>query len=460
MPKQSIFHFEISERKLLLRFFDLIFITLNLIALNYIFKDTYIYFGDRFLIWLVCYLCYYIFFATVFELYVLKKAESRFSVFKNLILSLTTTTIIYLLTPYITPVFPSNRFYILITFLSNLGILTLWRFSYITFITAPRFYKRVIFVGEDFNIDEIVSELRIFDKNYEIIGFIDTLNKHSSSGSITSYKLSELSHIISSKAVGEIVVADSYKGVNQDLYNELTPLLKTGIPIKPFSKIYEEITKRILLKNISNDFYYYFPFSRSNQNQFYLLLNRFLDLSISIIGLVLLGILIPFVCLINFFFNKGSLFYIQKRVGKFSKPFNIIKFRTMVEDAEKHGPQWSIENDLRITPFGKFLRATRIDELPQFINIIKGEMSLIGPRPERPEFVNKLMKSIPFYETRHIIKPGLTGWAQVNAKYADSEDKTILKLQYDLYYIKKRSVYLDFRILVKTISTIIFFRGQ
>jgi len=185
-----------------------------------------------------------------------------------------------------------------------------------------------------------------------------------------------------------------------------------------------------------------------------------MDIVIGIIGLVFLLFMIPFVILINLFLNKGRLFYIQQRVGKFSKPFNIIKLRTMAKDAESHGVKWAEKNDLRITPFGKLLRLTRIDEMPQFVNVLLGEMSLIGPRPERPEFVAELMKSIPFYETRQIIKPGLTGWAQVNAKYANSKDDTIEKLQYDLYYIKERSLFLDFRIIVKTISTIVFFKGH
>ncbi|WP_371815982.1 sugar transferase [Flavobacterium sp. CS20] len=138
----------------------------------------------------------------------------------------------------------------------------------------------------------------------------------------------------------------------------------------------------------------------------------------------------------------------------------MVKLRTMIRNAEKGGAQWAKKNDSRITPFGKILRKTRIDELPQFINVFKGDMGLIGPRPERPEFVEELKEKIPFYETRYIIKPGLTGWAQVNAKYASSDDDTLEKLQYDLFYIKERSVFLDFRIIVKTISTIIFFRGQ
>ena len=132
----------------------------------------------------------------------------------------------------------------------------------------------------------------------------------------------------------------------------------------------------------------------------------------------------------------------------------------MCYDAEPNGAQWAQKNDSRVTRFGKFLRRSRLDEIPQFYNILKGDMSLIGPRPERPYFVKELAEMIPFYDTRHVIKPGLTGWAQVMADYGDSHGDSLDKLQYDLYYIKHRNVFLDITILTKTLSTIIFFRGQ
>jgi len=132
----------------------------------------------------------------------------------------------------------------------------------------------------------------------------------------------------------------------------------------------------------------------------------------------------------------------------------------MIKNAETNGAQLASRGDVRITKFGNFLRRSRLDELPQFFNVLKGDMSLIGPRPERPEFVKTLSEKIPFYEVRQIIKPGLTGWAQVNSKYANSDEDMIEKLQYDLYYIKHRSIFLDLRIILKTISTVIFFRGQ
>lgn len=192
----------------------------------------------------------------------------------------------------------------------------------------------------------------------------------------------------------------------------------------------------------------------------YLFFNRIFNIAISIVGILMSLCLLPIILLGNVLGNRGPLFYFQDRIGKNGNVFKIIKFRTMIEHAERNGAVWSEKNDIRITKFGKFMRHCRLDEIPQFLNILKGDMNLIGPRPERPTFVSELSKSIPFYETRHIIKPGLTGWAQVKARYGSSVDDSLLKLQYDLYYIKHRSFFLDIIIIVKTLSTMIFFRGQ
>jgi len=183
-------------------------------------------------------------------------------------------------------------------------------------------------------------------------------------------------------------------------------------------------------------------------------------LLISLLGLVFFLLILPFILVANLISNRGKLFYAQERVGKFGRHFKILKLRTMMKDAEPDGPRYASKNDLRTTRFGKFLRRSRIDEIPQFYNVLKGEMSLIGPRPERPVFVKELSEVIPFYETRHVVKPGLTGWAQVKADYGNCHTDSLVKLQYDLYYIKHRGIFLDLKILLKTLSTIIFFRGQ
>ncbi len=187
---------------------------------------------------------------------------------------------------------------------------------------------------------------------------------------------------------------------------------------------------------------------------------RVFEIIISVSGLSIGILFLPFILIGNAVGNRGTLFYTQERVGKDAKVFKIFKFRTMVKNAESNGAVFTTINDARINVFGKFLRKTRIDEFPQFINILKGEMAVIGPRPERPIFVDEIAALMPFYETRHVIKPGLTGWAQVNYSYGETIDDSLIKLQYDLYYIKHRSIFLDLNIMFKTVTTVVFYRGQ
>lgn len=167
----------------------------------------------------------------------------------------------------------------------------------------------------------------------------------------------------------------------------------------------------------------------------------------------------PIISILNLFFNKGILFYTQKRVGLDGKEFLIYKFRTMVANAEQGGVQMAQKNDARITPLGRVLRMLRIDEVPQILAILKGDMNFIGPRPERLHYVEQLIKKHPAYRLRHLIKPGLTGWAQVNFRYGENMEDSITKLSYDLYYLKHKNVLLDIQILLKTVSAVLFTRG-
>ena len=189
-------------------------------------------------------------------------------------------------------------------------------------------------------------------------------------------------------------------------------------------------------------------------------LKRFADLLISAVLLICtIPILIP-IALAIYLQDRGPVFYSQIRTGLFGEPFKIYKLRTMHQKAETNGPRWSGPNDQRITPMGKWLRQTRLDELPQLLNIIKGEMSLIGPRPERPELEHNLEAEIPNYRLRHLLRPGLSGWAQVNMAYASSVEDAELKLSYDLYYLRNYGPWLDLLILMKTIKTVLKGAGR
>jgi exopolysaccharide biosynthesis polyprenyl glycosylphosphotransferase len=159
--------------------------------------------------------------------------------------------------------------------------------------------------------------------------------------------------------------------------------------------------------------------------------------------------------------DRGPVFYAQERVGKDGKSFRVLKFRSMGVDAEKGGkPQWAAQNDPRVTRVGNFMRKTRIDELPQILNVFKGEMSFVGPRPERPYFVEQLIEVVPYYNVRHSIKPGITGWAQVRYGYGSSAEDALQKLQYDLYYVKNNSLFLDVLILIDTLKVVLFRSGR
>ena len=353
---------------------------------------------------------------------------------------------------------------ILYFYCSIVSALLLWRWIYITFITSPRFYKKALIVGEISSIQTIIEAFKNSDPNYKIIGFINCETEKIENikfNGAKEFSPNDIHRVVKEENISEIVIA-SYNSetITPAIYRDLIMLLESGFPIKEYTQAYEEMTQRIPVQFVGKDFYKYFPFSRSNHNKLYLFFRRLFDIIISIVGLIAGLVFLPLIVLGNFIGNKGALFYTQERIGKNGKPFQIIKYRSMVVDAEVNGAVWAQKNDARITKFGKFLRHSRLDEIPQFINILKGEMSLIGPRPERPYFVNELSELLPFYETRHIVKPGLSGWAQVKTKYGSSVDDSLLKLQYDLYYIKHRSFFLDLNIIVKTISTIIFFRGQ
>jgi len=195
-------------------------------------------------------------------------------------------------------------------------------------------------------------------------------------------------------------------------------------------------------------------------SSFYDLAKRLIDITVALVGALILLATFPFIGLAIVLDSGFPILYAQDRLGKGGQPYRIIKFRTMYQNAESNGPQFTREHDSRITRVGKFLRKSHMDEFPQFINVLRGEMSMVGPRSERPELVKELQKQVPFYRARLLVKPGITGWAQVNFGYADSVEDTAIKIEYDLYYITHRSIVLDLSIMMRTFGTIFGFRGQ
>ena len=402
---------------------------------------------------------YILFFGSVFEIYHLKKSSNFFKILKGIVATSSITLLVYILTPFFSPELPESRIQIIYFYLSIILSMSIGRLAYIFLINSPIFKKSILLIADGDLFEGIENDLAIADANYKIKYFINTNNDSNevhTDKQVPSEKLKEFVQ----NDIHEIVVTRSSKFSSSELYSDLLDLFNQGKVIKEYSEVYEELSGRVYISFKDKDFYKQFPFSQHRVKPLYRLVHRLFDVLISVFGLLSLLLMIPFLTIINMVANRGPLFYTQERVGKKGELFKIFKLRSMVVNAEKDGAVWADKNDSRVTAFGKFLRKTRLDEFPQFINILKGEMSVIGPRPERPVFVDKLAKEIPFYPTRHIIKPGLTGWAQVNTSYGASVDESLLKLQYDLYYIKHRNIFLDLNIVIKTLSTVLFFRGQ
>lgn len=457
-------HFEISERRILLLAFDAVFILSALYALSVLFDYHYFIFERSNSLNVILLLGYVYIFGVIFELYDLQVASNHLQILQSVVFTATAASLAYLFTPVLSPELPKQRLVILIFYFTVLFTLLLWRLFYVYFLASHRFSQNVVLICDQNQVEELVLGLENVDPHYKIIGFVNSdsiskedLNFHY----VKEIKKNDLEVFVTKNQVSEIVIASQKTdGITADLYQQLLHLLESGNMIREYTQVYESKTQRIPVQYIARDFYRFFPFSRSNSNKLYLSLVRFMELLFSVFGLLVCGIFVPLIFIGNLFANNGKLFYTQERVGKNGVVFKIYKFRTMIENSESNGVAFATSNDRRITPFGKIMRKSRIDELPQFFNVLIGDMAVIGPRPERPFFVEEIARIMPFYETRHVIKPGLTGWAQVNYSYGESIEESLIKLQYDLYYIKHRSIFLDLSITFKTITTVLFYRGQ
>ena len=347
------------------------------------------------------------------------------------------------------------------TLISPLLLLS-WRRLY-SLIFVPVFQHKAIVVGAGWAGKTLVKTLQDFAaSHYEIIGFVDddSAKHHTTIDGVPILGPTiELSNLIQAKGATDVVLAIT-RDVPGSVLSSLMECYEQGIRISTMSDLYEHLTDRVPVEHVGDNWFVVLPLDNKAQNLSFRLMKRFMDVIISLVGLVTFGPLLPLLAAMIKMDSPGPTFYRQKRVGKGGKEFELIKLRSMIVDAEKDGQaKWAEKYDSRVTRVGLFLRRTRLDEIPQLLNVLRGEMSLIGPRPERPEFMTELEQDIPFYRTRLTVKPGLTGWAQVNYDYGRSKVDALEKLRYDLYYIKHQSIQLDFVILLKTIGTILLLKG-
>ncbi len=338
---------------------------------------------------------------------------------------------------------------------------SIWRVLLAEIINLPRFRRQAVIVGVNAAGESVARELlRAKHPGVNVLGYIsEHIGRSGQQAGLPVFGgRSVLRCLAQSGVVDMMIMALDYKS-HPELFQEALEGAQRGITMVPVAAVYESTSGKIPVEHIGDQWYIALP-TRQFVTPLYMCWRKVMDLAFGVCGLVVLGLLLPIVALLIYLDSPGPIFYSQERAGYRGRTFRILKFRSMhtrTERADNGG--WVARGDARVTRVGRILRATHLDELPQALNIVRGEMSLIGPRPERPDYVAELAKNTPFYRYRLSIKPGLTGWAQVKYGYGSSEQDELVKLQYDLYYIKHQSCLLDVYIILKTIAEVVLCHG-
>jgi exopolysaccharide biosynthesis polyprenyl glycosylphosphotransferase len=370
------------------------------------------------------------------------------------------TLVIFLIALFLIPNNLPHGFFLFFLVIVWPGI-TLWRWAYSTLFPRPE--HRVLIVGLGERGQSVVKILKQASKlNYHVMGYVAdnlTTPRAVDDGLPVVGEAAELPYLVRQLRIHEVIVAID-QGLRNNLFEWLVECQANGVRVSLMSDLYEKLCRKIPVEYIDSNWAVHMMQDRPIFNRLDLAFKRLLDVALAIVGILFLIPFVPLLALAIRLDSPGPIFYRQTRCGRAGRPFTIIKFRTMTTNAEQDGkPRWAAKNDNRITRVGQFMRKTRVDELPQLINILRGEMSIIGPRPERPEFVEELQQKIPFYRTRLMVKPGLTGWAQIHYDYGSSVEDALIKLQYDFYYVRYWSLWLDLYIIFRTISVVFRLKG-
>jgi sugar transferase (PEP-CTERM system associated) len=397
------------------------------------------------------------------DLYNLKFTADRRDLFIHIIQALAAASFILAAAYFWFPDLMIGRGVFAIAAILVIVVVVGWRLAYefVSRAIGPR--ERLLLVGTNSAAVTLAGELhdRRVELGVEIVGFVDTdpqrvgepLINPGIIGTVT-----DIPSIVGLRSVDRVVVSlvDARGKLPMDLL--LRMKIDKGVTFDHLPSVYEEFTGKIAVENLRPS---WLLFSEGfKKTKALVVAKRALDILCACVGLILLAPVIGLVALVVRFSSPGPVFYHQSRVGKGNRVFTVHKFRSMRQDAEAGtGPVWAQASDPRITPVGGFLRRTRLDEVPQLWNVLVGDMSMVGPRPERPEFVAELTEKIPFYGLRHTVRPGVTGWAQVSYTYGASVEDALEKLQYDLFYIKRMAIAFDLFVLFSTVKTVILRRG-
>ena len=421
------------------------------------FKNHLLPFTIIYLFWIIAFYIH-----NLYDLNIAKNNTVFYSaLFRALVINVAFAIIFFYFAPQISTITITPKTNLFLTVLIFIILFWLWRNLFNRFAGSTTLNINTAVIGHNAQALELAKEVI---KNPQLGYKIKLIIKHKEDQNVQDLNKPEFKNIqietglnnlkktlAQKKIAAAIVAPEVYR--SPELIQSLFECLRHKIDFINLPSFYERIVRKIPVSTI-NQIWFLENISQ-NQKKFYESLKRTLD-SLGAFALLILSFPIwPIIALTIKLQSPGPVFYKQTRIGQGGKPFKLTKFRTMIKDAERDGPKMTQENDPRITKFGKFMRKTRLDELPQLWNVIKGEMSFVGPRAERPEFHEKLKNHIPFYQERYLIKPGLSGWAQINYGYSASIADNFEKIQYDLYYVKNRSFLFDLGIVLKTINTIL-----
>jgi len=464
-----------AERKFLLVMVDLLLLNGSLLAAVTVWNgfDPSVSLLIEKAKWFITLSAVWLWFGMVLDIYDLPRAASVTTIVTNMLVTVVLTDLIYVTIPWFTPPIVA-RLYIFGLVGFSLVTLLAWRMLYARAFNHLAFRRKALLLGTGPASQTLMCELNQLTEDeranpfrgtgYHIVGLVSEQSDLSSSSEDGTAALGGLRRLVRLARIhqaDEIIVAPNAESeADPEVCQVLLDCRELGLRVTSVAEIYERLTSRLPVEYARYNMQTLLGQTDNPSARLYHAVKSVIDLVFALCGLVALGLLVPFVALANAVWSPGPLFYSQERVGKGGRPFAVFKFRSMRTDAEKMGAVWCGDRDPRITPVGHWLRKMRLDELPQVINVLRGEMSVVGPRPERPHFVGQLVHELPLYRARNAVKPGITGWAQIRYRYGSSVEDSRVKLEYDLYYVKHASLYLDLLIMLQTAPVMLGLKGK
>ena len=422
---------------------------------------SWAFLGQRAPFWFYLLPFLWIFF--LIEIYDIRKANRREDVIRGIATAAGVSFVIYLIIFFISDPNSLPRRGVFIFIIAATMLTFAWRLLYIRIFTAPVFMRRALMIGAGKAGSTLASMLReIHSGPFLLVGDIDD-DPEKQGLEINGYRVlgtaDRMTSLIDELDITDLIFAISGE-LRPELFRAILNAAENDIEVTSMPKLYEEIFGRVPIFLLQSDWILRSFIDQTHTTGVYESVKRLIDITGSIFGLLMLIVLYPLIALSIIIDSGFPVLYSQMRVGKYGQPYKIFKFRTMYQDAEKDGvARTASANDARITRLGRILRRSHMDELPQCWNILLGENSIIGPRAEQIELVNKFQQELPFYRARLFVRPGLTGWAQINQRYASTIEDTAVKLEYDLYYIKNRNLLLDLTIILRTVGAVLGFKG-